>query len=316
MMFSLVTPLSGQWGHKMLEEKKLPAATHEGITDINGIKIKSFVLDNDQRVFNRIQFIKALGRSGKAKGGRKYDMEFTVPVFLGANVLKPFINKGLLENSRPIFFKDKNGKESIGYKAELLPEVCNVYLDAHEAHAFDKLMSSYGHIIQRCKMLIRGFATVGIIALVDEATGYQYVRDRLALEKILKVYINDELMKWQKRFPDEWYENLFRLWGWEWKGRGVNPPQIVGKITREIIYERLPKGVIDELEARNPPDDRGIRKTKHHQWLTPEIGHPKLQEIITGTNTLMRVSPNWRKFKELLSRAFPKHGDQQSIELD
>jgi hypothetical protein len=163
---------------------------------------------------------------------------------------------------------------------------------------------------------LRGFAVVGIIALVDEATGYQYVRDNLALEKILKAYISDELMKWQKRFPDEWYENLFRLHNWEWKGREFNPPRIVGKITNEIIYERLPKGVLEELKSKNPPDEKGNRRMRYHQWLTPEIGHPKLQEIITGTNTLMKISPNWRKFKEHLVRAFPKYGDQQEFNFD
>jgi hypothetical protein len=47
------------------------------------------------------------------------------------------------------------------------------------------------------------FARVGIIALVDEATGYQEVRDHEALQEILKRYISEELLVWVRTFPME-----------------------------------------------------------------------------------------------------------------
>mgnify|MGYP003561277120 CR=1 FL=1 len=52
---------------------------------------------------------------------------------------------------------------------------------------------------------MRAFARVGITALVDEATGYQYERENDELQKILKAYISEELLPWQKRFPDIFY---------------------------------------------------------------------------------------------------------------
>jgi len=73
------------------------------------------------------------------------------------------------------------------------------------------LLPTQKHIAQKCKILLRGFATVGIIALVDEATGFQEVRDRIALQKILDKFITDEWAKWTKTFPDEFYKELFRL---------------------------------------------------------------------------------------------------------
>lgn len=60
-------------------------------------------------------------------------MEFEKPVFLTANNLKPFIDSELLQNSTPILFKEMKGGESIGYKAELLPSVCYVFIDDNEA---------------------------------------------------------------------------------------------------------------------------------------------------------------------------------------
>lgn len=62
-------------------------------------KIRSYVLDNGTRVLNRAEFIRTLGRKGKAKGGRQYHEEFKVTVFLTASNLKKFISKELLENS-------------------------------------------------------------------------------------------------------------------------------------------------------------------------------------------------------------------------
>jgi hypothetical protein len=49
------------------------------------------------------------------------------------------------------------------------------------------------HIAKQAEILVRGFAGVGIIALVDEATGYQQDRARDALSRILEAFIAKEL---------------------------------------------------------------------------------------------------------------------------
>jgi len=85
-------------------------------------------------------------------------------------------------------------------------------------------------IAKKADILIRGLADVGIVALVDEATGYQYDRARHALEEILERFIKNELGKWARRFPDEFYEHLFRLKGMKWPS-DRNPPQFVGTLT-------------------------------------------------------------------------------------
>ncbi|RYE40707.1 MAG: hypothetical protein EOP48_24485, partial [Sphingobacteriales bacterium] len=161
---------------------ELLKATHQGTVTINDFEITAYNLPDGTRVLSRIEFLKALGRTGKAKGGRKYDEEFQKPVFLTATNLNDFISNELLENSKAVNFIDLNGNQAIGYRAELLPSVCYVFIDAFEAKA---LKANQLHIYERSKMLVRGFATVGIIALVDEATGFQETRQRDALQKIL-----------------------------------------------------------------------------------------------------------------------------------
>jgi len=50
-------------------------------------------------------------------------------------------------------------------------------------------------IADQCEILVRSFAKVGIIALVDEATGYQYEREKAELQVILKTYISEEILE-------------------------------------------------------------------------------------------------------------------------
>ena len=166
------------------------------------------------------------------------------------------------------------------------------------------------------EIIVRSLSKVGIIALVDEATGYQEVRDRLALQKILEMYIAKELRAWIKTFPDEFYEQLFKLKGWQYKPLSVKRPQVVGTITNDIIYERLERGVLNELKNRTPKDEKGRRKHHFHRLLTDDIGHPKLREHISNVITLMKASASYNNFYRLLQRAMPKKGHTIEMALD
>lgn len=281
---------------------KLPKAIYQGEIDINGFKIECYNLDTGERVLSRIGFLRALGRTGKAKGGRKYDKEFQTPVFLTAHNLKEFITNDLLENSKPLLFTDLNGNESIGYRAELLPAVCYVFIDALEQKV---LKSNQTHIADQAKKIVRGFATIGIISLVDEATGYQYKRERDELQKILKAYIADELLPWQKRFPDEFYKEIFRLNGWDYTVHGIKQrPGVIGTWTKQLIYQQLPKGVLKELYGKTPKTIGGKLAAKLHQSLTQDIGNPHLEKQLISVITLMNISKDWREFKKFFNKKF------------
>lgn len=296
----------------MKKNKKIPFATHEGAIDINGFQIRSYNLDSGDRVLSRIDFLRALGRTGKAKGGRAYDKEFELPVFLTANNIKPFISNELIGNSTPIIFKDMKGAESIGYKAQLLPSVCYVFIDAHEAKVLHK---NQNHIAEQCKQLVRAFATVGIIALVDAATGFEKLRKKDALQKILDKYLRKEYAAWAKCFPDEFYEEMFRLKGWVLDKKTMKMPGVVGRYTNDIIYDRLAPGILEELRKKNPVNEDGKRKTKHHQWLTEDTGHPSLDRHFNGVMALMRANTSWDLFKKNIERAYPKIGSQLALKF-
>lgn len=164
--------------------------------------------------------------------------------------------------------------------------------------------------------LMRAFATVGIIALVDEATGYQAEREKDELQKILSAYISPELMPWTKRFPPEFYEQMFRLRNWQYRPLSTKRPLTAGKLTNQLVYEKLPPGVLDELRRKNPTDETGRRKHKHHQFLTNDVGNPHLEKHLAVVTTLMRISPNWRVFMSHFSRAFPPEAEQMTFEFE
>lgn len=156
---------------------KMIESTHGGKIKLDGREISCFVLEDGTRVISRAGVLQAIGRAPKAKGDTKYDEEFKLPVFLTANNLKPFISKELIKNSRPINFIHQ-GRKMTAFKAELLTNISEVFLEAEEAGKLDKRQF---HIVKACKALHRGFARLGIIGLVDEATGFQAVCEKNAL---------------------------------------------------------------------------------------------------------------------------------------
>ncbi|MDD5171238.1 MAG: P63C domain-containing protein, partial [Syntrophales bacterium] len=231
--------------------------THAGDLKIGAISIPCAVLSDGTRVLTQQGVLKAIGRARSAKGGEGASVD-GLPAFLRAGNIKPFISEELTASTTPIIFKTLTGAKAFGYKAELLPHICHVFIDAKEA---DAILPNQEHIVKQCKILIRGFSTIGIIALVDEATGYQEIRDKRALQEILDQFLAKQFAAWAKRFPDEFYMQMFRLKNWQWKGMKVNRPSCVGNYTKDVIYERLAPGILDELERRNPPNEKGQRKS-------------------------------------------------------
>jgi hypothetical protein len=290
-------------------DKEFRKATHTGDLRIGDVVIPCAVLEDGTRVLWQQGFLRAIGRTGRAVGKAVAERSLNLPVFLRASNLKPFISSEILKASTAIPYKpiiSSRGGVSFGYRADLLPMVCNVFLDAADHNA---LKFNQQHIYKQCKILVRGFGIVGINALVDEATGYQEVRDRKALQLILEKYIGKELAAWERTFPNEFYQNLYKLRDWQFKSVAGRRPMLVGKLTMDIVYQRLAPGVLKELREKMPRNEGGKPKGKLFQMLTPDYGHPKLREHLSNVTVLMKASSNWPNFYRLLQRALPKYGD-------
>lgn len=282
----------------------------EGPVSLAGQDVPAFVLSDETRVLARAAFVRAIGRQGKVKGGRKYDQELQIPVFLAANNLKPFITNEIERNSQPVVFS-WNGTEMIGYKAEFLLDVCNVFLDAERMGA---LRPNQKHIADQCRILQRSFAKLGVVGLVDEATGYQRLRSHDALSRLLEQYVEQEIQQWVKTFPDAFYEQLFRLRDLD-PGANTNRPAYFGHLTNDIVYDRIAPKLREELKNTVPKNAVGRPKHQLHRHLTPDLGHPKLREHIASVVTIMRLSTSWEDFRQKLDAIHPKWNDTMKFDF-
>lgn len=291
-------------------------ATHRGRLRIGPVEIPCAVLKDGRRVLSGTGIANALGgRSGAAKR-LKTEAERDgahMPVFLASRSLLPYISNELMSGPlKPVIYRSGDG-EVEGYPAEALPEICNIWLQARQDGVLNAQQADRA---QAAEIIMRGLAELGIIALVDEATGYQDTRDRDALQAILDKYLQKEFAAWAKRFPDAFYREIFRLRGWNWSAMSVARPGVVGRYTNNIVYERLAPGILDELQRMNPTQEAGGRARKHHQHLTEDIGHPALAQHLHAVIGLMRASATWSQFMTLLNRAFPKKGSQLELLLN
>jgi hypothetical protein len=164
--------------------------------------------------------------------------------------------------------------------------------------------------------LVRAFARVGIIALVDEATGFQRNRAKDALARILEAFIAKELQRYVQTFPPDFYEQIFRLRGMEYPRDTVQRPRYFGILTNDIIYDRLAPGVLEELKKVNPKDETGRRRHKNFQWLTSNSGYPKLREHLGAVIATMRMSGDWHDFKAKLDKYYPRLGKPTQLSFD
>lgn len=282
---------------------------------IGDIKVPCYVLEDGRRVLSGNGMQKAIGFNGTAG-------DWLVQ-FANQKKLKPHMSAAVfagLESRIPFLNPKTRGSISItyGYEATLLIDFCDAIIEAKNAGDLSTKQLIYA---RNAEIIMRSVAKVGIIALVDEATGYQDVRPRDALQRYLDAFLLKEYAKWAKRFPDEFFESIFKMKGWSWQDAvSAKKPQVVGKYINDIVYDRLAPKILDELRDRNPPNERGNRKAKHHQFLTPSIGHPKLQEHLTAVMGIQRIAGgSWRKFQDMLDKAFPRYGHTLPIlfsELD
>jgi len=295
-------------------DDELPRATHEGDLQLGQAAIPCAVLEDGRRVLTQSGFMRALGRARQAKGRGYYAGDVNLPAFITAKNLAPFISDDLRATSTYIEFRPlKTGYRAFGYPAELLPKVCEVFIDAERA---GKLTASQKHIADKAHLIHRGFATVGIIALVDEATGYQADRARDALARILQKFIAKELRKWVKTFPNEFYREMFRLWGWNYSELSTATPRVVGHLTNNLIYDRLAPGVREELHRLTPRNEKGRLKNKLFQRLTDDVGHPRLREHLAAVVALMKASTTKEGFQTAIDRALPRYGENLSLPME
>jgi hypothetical protein len=307
------TAAKERWAkERNIESLNLPKAIFRGTLDLAGIEIPCAVIDGArgvQRVLTESGITEALlgSRSGASKRLKKASFEEGdhVPLFLAPGQLKQFLPQDLASEALlPIQYRDGN-RVIRGYDASILPTVCDIWLKAREAGSLQEQQLEKA---QKAELLMRGLAHVGIVALVDEATGYQRVRAKNDLAKILEAFIAKELQPWIKTFPDDFYDHLFRLRKLEYPRDTVKKPQYFGTLTNDIVYKRLAPGVLDELRRLAERGPNGRPKHQYFRRLTENMGQIKLREHLASVVTLMKLSQDYSQFLRYLDQVHPRYG--------
>jgi hypothetical protein len=289
-----------RWGKEGTQYPMAKYGSPDRPLKIGNMEIPCYVLDDGRRVITQAGMLLALEMSAgtATKGGGDRLTNFAT-----TKSIKPFVSDTLMEMIKnPVRFRG-HGSLSYGYEATILAEICDAILACREAK---ELNHQQEHIAKQAEILVRAFAKVGIVALVDEATGYQEIRNREALQEILKRFISEELLEWVRTFPTEFYKQIFRLKGWNWNDGRMSP--IVGSIVNDLVYSRLAPGVLEELKKRNPVTENGHRKNQHFQYLTSDVGHPELTRHLYELIGMARAFSigEWQKYYHLVNRTFPK----------
>lgn len=293
----------------------LPYATHQGQMQIGDLTLDCYVLADGRRVFHKRGMARALGL--RSEGGNAF-LKTMQGKGLGSalpQALKERINN-------PINFKPLVGDTGHGYEADILGDVAKAIIAAADNGApFTKAQMP---LVEQAKILMLAFARVGVVALIDEATGYQQIRDPGALRLLVQQYIAQEKREWDKQFPDSFYDELNRIYNSKKltttaSGAVIqNRPQHFAKFTRTYVYEPLENGaVLEELDRINPKiNDKGTRRDRFHQHLSLGYGIEKLKRQVQTVETIVSVSDNVGQFKRLYAKKFgPPKGGQMNLDL-
>jgi hypothetical protein len=295
----------------LTESGELPKATHQGKMLVGDLDLDCYVLEDGRRVFHKRGMARALGM--KSGGGNVF-LRAVQRKGLGSEIDRKLFDK--IEN--PICFKPLTQDLGHGYDADVLVEICRAIVRAEES---GRLHPTQHGLAEQAQILLNAFAKVGVTALIDEATGFQQVRSPDALRVLVQQYIEEERREWEKQFPDEYYDELNRLYGSKRltvTGSGAviqNRPQHFAMFTRSYVYHTLANGaVLEELDRLNPKiDKKGTRKARFHQHLNEGYGIEKLKRQVGEIITLIKVSDTVSQFKKLFARRFPQAGTQLSF---
>lgn len=300
---------------RLNKDGDIPKAVATGILRIGNIPCA--VLDNAEntRVLTQAGFLTAIGRTRTPTGAG--DRFADLPPFLRSMNLQPFVSKDLIVSSKPIIFDtesvDASGRRFVnrawGYRAQLLPDVCWVYAKAQMA---GKLKVRQRHIADVCTRLLEALTNLAIDALIDEATGFQDIRAKDALIKLLERYVSRDALPWVKTFDDDFYKEMFRLHGYSYNPDSIKRPMLFAKRT-EDIYNRLAPGVRQQLQQVVKRGPSGRPKDKLFQHLTENEGYRRLVELLAGVKAIMKLSNGVNDYHQKLDRVFPRFGDTLQI---
>lgn len=233
-----------------------PRAISTGALKFGDAEVDCYNLDDGRRVISQRGVVRALqgGSKGATSHGNLARFFERLPAESSAKLADP---------SAEIAFVLPSGTTAHGRDAEWFIDLCNAYLDALVAGT---LHPKQRHLAAQARVIVAACSKVGIAALIDEATGYEYLREHGVLGRIFAKALREAPGAWQRRWQDDVVDALCRTFRIQRIGKEFPAPLmgVIGKLYRTLLGAE----VYEELRRRNPPgDDRDI----HTQWMSDEV---------------------------------------------
>lgn len=264
---------------------------------IADIEVPCYILEDGRRV---ITMNGMLDTFAMARGGAMVKGMNRLELFISGERIRQYISNELFEKIKnPIKFR--NGRsDAYGFDSDTLIDVAEAVIKADNK---GELQTQQIVIAHQCRVITSSLTRIGLIALIDEATGYQQKRENDELQQILTAYLLPEHRPWMQTIPEEFTKEIYRVYGWvrQPNNRG---PRYAGKLIRQLIYERMPKPILPKLDEVNPANGRYQRKHKHHQFLTEKQGMDHFRSQVITVMTLLRISRDKSEFKRHLETLF------------
>ncbi len=278
-----------------LDRSNLPYSMFSGKLELGDVVLDCHVLNDLRRVLTQRKMISGLGMSHGSAGKQGGDR---LGKFLAGKAISPFVSNDLqVRIDSPMRFVTDDRQTAFGYEATVLVDICEAVLKARDA---DELQKQQEGIAKRCEILLRAFAKVGIIALIDEVTGYQEVRAKQALQLKVQAFIAEDLQEWAKMFPDEFWYELARLEGIRYSAR--SRPLRWGKYVMAFVYDAVDADIGQELRRLNPQPHF---LKNHHQWLK-SFGREKVNNQIQRVIAVMALCDDMDDFRKKFKKVFQK----------
>jgi hypothetical protein len=266
-------------------------AEHPGLLKLGEeYELPCFVLSNKKRVLIMREVVHLL--TGTRKGGFE---RYTNAAGVREHMPAKFVDQP--HKTAAIAFR-VNGQIAYGYEADDVIAICEAYLRARETKT---IRPTQLKLAARAEIIIRACAKTGLVALIDEATGFQAVRDAEDLQVRIRAYLSDTLNEWARTFPNEFFDQFYRLEGRSAPVPRKPYPKRFGRYVMQFVYDTLDPGIADWLRKNNPNPTWDVH---HHQWFNREFGYPKLRFHLMEVMGIQKASTTLEKFKENIARAF------------
>lgn len=180
-----------------------------------------------------------------------------------------------------------------------------------------RISGAYLDYAANCEQFMLGLAEVGLAAMIDEATGYDKIKQKNEYQELFKEFIREEHSNWVKEFPNEFFDQLYRVYHCEKKGQ--NHPSFFAHVITKYVYWPLADShgaILEQLKDKDPIVSRNGRRYKLHQFLSDEIGKSALRMHIGSVVTLLTLSADKGAFQRNFKKRYPKAGDQMEFDFD